>query len=191
MNFLIFVLDSVCSSSSLSPSRFAPLFFVLVRASRASRAGTTRVGEVRVVHGPRSWHVVLARHDTASLSCPLVSWQIVSCLVVFVSCSVVRPIWTSIALTHQRREGGRGVGAGPPLSSAATNTLLRGGVLPQARFKEGGGAEGQGCKSQRRGTVVRLPAATGRGWRPACGSACLALAPHPWPLLRASHRPPL
>jgi hypothetical protein len=27
---------------------------VLVRASRASRAGTTRVGEVRVVHGPRS-----------------------------------------------------------------------------------------------------------------------------------------
>jgi hypothetical protein len=95
MNFLIFVLDSVCSSSSLPPSRFAPLFFVLVRVSRA---GTTRVNEVRVVHGPRSRHAVLARHDTASLSCQLVSCRIVSCLVVFVSCSVVWPIWTSILL---------------------------------------------------------------------------------------------
>jgi hypothetical protein len=106
INFLIFVLDSVCSSSSLSSSRFAPLFFVLVRASRA---GTTRVGEVRVVHGPRSWHVVLARHDTASLSCQLVSCQIVSCLVVFVSCGpsghlysrVHTPLLFSHTVTHK------------------------------------------------------------------------------------------
>jgi hypothetical protein len=58
-------------------------------ASRVGRAGTTRLSDVRVVHGPGSWHGVLARHSTTNLSCRSVSCQVVSCLGVFVSCRVV------------------------------------------------------------------------------------------------------
>jgi hypothetical protein len=50
------------------------------------RAGTTRLSGVRVVHGSRNWHGVPARHDTTGLSCLAVSFRIVSCLAVSVSC---------------------------------------------------------------------------------------------------------
>jgi hypothetical protein len=60
------------------------------------RVGTTRLNEVRAVFGPRNRHGVLARHDTANLSCLAVSCQIVSCFGVSVSCRGVRPSWTSI-----------------------------------------------------------------------------------------------
>jgi hypothetical protein len=58
-------------------------------ASRVGRAGTTRLSDVRVVHGPGSRHGVLARHGTTNLSCRSVSCQFVSCLGVFVPCRVV------------------------------------------------------------------------------------------------------
>jgi hypothetical protein len=70
---------------------------VLATARRARRADTTRLGEMRVVRGPKSQHGVLARHDTIGLL-----RLTVSCLTVFVSCRGGRPIWTSIPGKHQQ-----------------------------------------------------------------------------------------
>jgi hypothetical protein len=95
MEFFIFA-RSICFDFCLVGRRWR-----VSRASRVGRVGTTRLSDVRVVHGPGSRHGVLARHGTTNLSCRSVSCQVVSCLGVFVPRHVVRPSWSSIIYNNR------------------------------------------------------------------------------------------
>jgi hypothetical protein len=108
MKFFIFA-HSICFDFFLVGRRWR-----VSCASRVGRAGTTRLSDVRVVHGPGSRHGVLARHSTTNLSCRSVSCQVVSCLGVLVPCRVVRPSWTSVSTGGHRRHSGRCAAAPMP-----------------------------------------------------------------------------